>query len=670
MKAWHKAAAWVASLAAVSVAVVAITPRSHKMSASFAGPRLDVSGGVSAAGIITMYPSGGDDWPRVMAQAAVSAPLGQAILLSGGTWHANTDELVPSFSRFIGTPQTNIVMGLPNTGIQDDAFAIVSVQGASVNLCVNNVPGTKTLVACGQPGGGWTVGSWVIFSTGVATLHGGLYQIKGVSGFTDGGGSNYTLTTDRAVLYAGLASSAILRPITTLEQGIRIEGNGMTISGTASQAIEVIAAYNILIQDINIDGTLMPSGQTALDFDGYVLDSVLQRMNVNGAGVLGSGVWVLGENNRLIGNTVFGVTGVGFTCGDSAIGVFIGNTAYGNGAAGLQFLSDGAGSGVPTVEGNVIGGFAAYGNAGAGINISDGASNLTISEAMLEYNGNGILLDNTQPLGAPNNVKIVGGSMVHNTGDGIVVLAGAKGTVITNVDVSNNGSNGIDCEDDCTLLGVISGGGVGAATIQIGAGVTTLGGAQLVQNSATSTIFATGSAKLFANNVEGNLAGVGYQPFFKAASTARIAASGVHLTYTQQGIGFQAAGTSVIAISDVTISGANIAGSEGIEVDNGATGRIGKNVHLDAIGGGSAYTATATSFWSRSAIGHGAVTLTGTTPVVVAWPDLQSGDDVLVEYVTGGTTSSPVIVTPTPGTGFTLKGLLSTDNGTVNYVVQ
>jgi hypothetical protein len=147
-----------------------------------------------------------------------------------------------------------------------------------------------------------------------------------------------------------------------------------------------------------------------------------------------------------------------------------------------------------------------------------------------------------------------------------------------------------------------------------------------------------------------------------------MSAKGVHITYTTVGEGFLALGSSTIALDDVTVDGANVAGSIGVNAASGCTVRVGKNVHMDAAAGPT-FNFNGGSHWNRSAIGPGPVTLTGTADVVIAWPDLQSSDDVLVELVTPTGTVGPVKVTKTPGTGFRLTGTNVADTSAVNYVV-
>jgi hypothetical protein len=144
---------------------------------------------------------------------------------------------------------------------------------------------------------------------------------------------------------------------------------------------------------------------------------------------------------------------------------------------------------------------------------------------------------------------------------------------------------------------------------------------------------------------------------------------GVHVTATTACEGFLALGTSTVSFDNVTVDGASVAGSIGANAGAGCTVRIGKNVHMDAMTGPT-WNVNAGAHWNRSSVsGTLAVTLNGLAAQAVAWPDLQSSDDILVELTTPGGTPSPVTVTKTPATGFSLAGTNVADTSVVNYVV-
>ena len=646
--------------------LITLVPTHRLLGAQCIGANCNGGAGASGAGVVVMYPSGGNDWPRVMAQAAISAPLGQAILLSAGTWHANTALVTPSYSHFIGTPETMITMSLPNSGVNDAAFAMVSSYGTIIAVSTNNTPGTKTVTTATAPGGGWVIGSYVQLMTGGSNLHGSTYQIKGVSG-----SGPYTLTFDRVVLYKALSATANLRVVTSLVQNVIVEGNGMTVNGSATVAFEVQGALNVQITDVYVDGTSMPSNTSALIFDTYSVNNVARRIRANGAGNFAPVFWMIGETNLMTDCEAYAGAGSGFVMVDSAASVLQNPVAYGNASNGISYASDGSSTGAATVEGNTIVNPSMWGN-GVGIDVADGASALTISGGTLQYNGNGIILDNTLPLGSPNNIKIVGVAAINNSYSGVVIESGAKGTVLNSIDVSGNGTYGVQCSDEALISNLVSNGGCPNGVVQAAGAIVTIDNmsAACSANTGSGACLITGNgAFVYATGLRFNMTSTSYVGGIQATGTSRVAVKGMHISFPQQNQGVTLSGTSVVHLDDVSVDGANVGSSVLVNASSGTTVRIGANVHADSAAGPT-YNYNSGSHWNRSAIGPGPVTLTGTGGVAVAWPDLQSSDDVIVEVVTAGTSTSPVRVTKNPGTGFTLTGVLTTDNGTVNYVVQ
>jgi len=599
--------------------------------------------------------------------AQAGAATGTAVVFAGGAWACKTALACPPGSAFVGSSDVTITATLPDGGISDAIFQCVSAtSGAPIALAANNTPGTKTVSVAGAPGGGWILGSYVQLQTGVAHLHGSTYQIVNAVA----AGPNFTLTFDRIVLYTALAANAQVMPVTTLSQNIRIDARGMFMQGSCSTFIEVQGAMNVTVEGpLAMSGATMPADGNGLIFDTFSVGCTADLVTVSGAGNIQHGFWMIGESHAMTRCLAHDCSGQGFVYDDAAVSVIDDCEAYGCGSQGVVYSSDGGANGAATNEGNVLSHFRSWGN-GVGITVTDGASNLTIDACICERNGNGLILDNTQPLGSPSNIKVSGGQYVNNTASGIVIQAGTKGTVIENVDVSGNPTFGISCSDDATIAGVVSSGGGLSGVIQVGGGVVTIDGFNCVVDAATNNPGLTvgGAARVYARGLRFTMNSVNFVPAVQAAGTSNVTCSGVHITFVQQNQGFNANNTAVQTISDVTVDGANVGSSVGVNAASGTTTRIGQRVHMDAAAGPT-YNFNSGAHWNRSDIGPGPVTLAGTAGEVVAWPDLQSGDDVMVWLVTPGGTPGPVKVTKNPGTGFTLSGTNAGESSAVNYVV-
>ena len=615
---------------------------------------------------VALEPIGGgaDDWVRVMGAASgqgiaqAGAATGTSLVLGAGIWQCKTALPTPSNSVFIGTPATTITLALANGGIAFVAFQLLAVQNVAQaqTLAANNVPGSNQVSAAGAPAGGWIVGSYVQLQTGLSFLHGSTYKIVSVVP----AGPDFTLTFDRNVLYTALTASSRLVPCVP-PVNVEIQGNGMTMNGSATQFIEMLGAINCKATDIVMDGSTMPSvpfSAAGAAIDGaFCVNCAFYRLQCTcTGGGIGNAFWGTGEGSVVDDCVAINPATQGIVFGDNAFATLSKFRVYGSLGAGILLTSDGAATGSVTNEGNTVSDCYATGCV-SGIYVTQGYSNANIHGCVSEFNGEGITLTAADPLGGPTNININNCSLRNNTNNGLHVGAGVKGTICSSVDVTGN-LIGVKADDDCTIVGIVSKSqpANGNAVVATAAAVVTVTGydftqtvlSDLVQSHNTSRVFLKNGQMLFnAAN------GTGYHAF----DTSRISVDGAALNIAQAVIAFATpGGNQVISMKDITTTGAGAGGSLGVNAGAGSTVRIGTGVNLTGIATANQFTGAAHYSRSAAAAGGAPVVLAGLAAQAVAWPDLTYADDIMVELVTPGGTPGPVQVTKTPGVGFSLAG--------------
>jgi hypothetical protein len=626
--------------------------------------------GGAVGGSVLVNPLGGavDDWSRIFGSngiAVACAATGTTLELAGKTFNALTDELLPSGLHLIANPETVVIAGLPVISIVDAPFACISTYGPIIALATNNTPGQKTVSAAAAPPGGWVIGSFVEFMVGGARLHGSTYQIINVTPV----GPNFTLTFDRSVLYTGLAVSAGLRPVLSLTSDIHVEGNGMLINGNCRQAIEMQGVLDCHFSDIRIDGSQMVIGGSAGGIlDTYSVNCSMRSISADGHGIMSIGFWCIGEQNIIDACIAKNCVSQGFLFLDAAVSVLSKCQAYGN-VTGFEVGSDGGAIGVATTEGNVLSDCFAWGNSSNGFLFTQGASNISVSGCVAQYNAIGFLLDNSQPLGSPTNIKFSACSAVNNSQYGCHVMAGSKGSVFDGIDVSSNTLGGFFAEDDVSIDGFTCRGVAGGSAILINGGHTELTNYDVLYNQTGLNAIVISGGSLVAKSGKIRFTLANSTGFAISGASTRVWVDGIVATFDAACFLAQPA-AGMIALDNVQVGGAAVGGSLGVNPSAGATVRVGRNVKLTGMAAGNQIVNNAGAFCSRSDMTVGAVTLAGLAAQAISWPDLTTADDVMAWLSDpNGGVPSPIRVVKTPGTGFTLAGSGAADTSKVQYVV-
>jgi hypothetical protein len=630
---------------------------------------LGIVGDINSSNL-ALRPLGGgaDDWPRLfdgIFPAAIATGL--SVTLQPGlnleTWLARSLRQVPSKLHLLGTTTTRVVAALPLVGISGGLFDMLATQAAGITLAIDNTPGTRVVRVTAAPGGGWVLGSFVQLQIGAAHLAGSTYTIKLITPV----GPDFDLTFERDVIYQARAASAQVVPVTNVPQDIRIEGNGMTLSGSCSIFVEVEGGVHVEVSGLEMDGTLMPAGTDGLVFDTNCLECSAGDIRVDGAGNMQNGVWIIGEGHRVGGLLVKNCTTNNVVFGDVSASTIGPIESYGCPGNGLSITADGGALGAVPSSNNahdiVISG------CGGGCVVDQAATDFQISNLTSRFNAIGLHLANTGPLGNPEGIRVTNADLTNNTQNGALIDPGVKKTVLNNVDVSFNGSTGITSQDDVTGMGIVSRGGNPTSALFIQGGYARLSGLDLTCDVPAGTLVTVIGAAT-RGFLDGHLtaAPAAVNSTLVQHTSGQTSLSRMRWTFNANAEGVIGL-AGVVLVDEVSADGTNLAASVGMNIGNTCTARVGD--HVDLANLGTPFNFNAGSHWNRSAIGPGVVTLAGLAPQAVVWPDLKASDDVWVEITDpNGGVPSPVRVVNTPGTGFTLAGTTAADTSQVNYAVR
>lgn len=565
-----------------------------------------------------------DDWVRLNA-AMASCAYKAEIHFRSGNWRCNTTGEVPSGSVLRGQPgvfiNATMVAG-PFTNFVFKRFPTLSGAGTiSVQSTVGS-PNVTTLDAT------IVIGDWVWLGQGAATPF--LVQQFQV---IDRVGN--VLTLDRDVEFVFPAGTP-LRHIDEQVRDITIDGGWMTVTGTGDRIVEFIGPYNVEISKIlapEADFVVLGS----LDIGG--LQAKMSDMR-GSFGAVASTAWLLESGDRCglyrmsadrATNAVTVFDSVNFSVED------VDGSECSN--AGLVITSNGMAFGCNKFEIR-RGGFNGSPNVGVALGF---ATNGTLVGVRSDSN---LVNFDVGSGGAPSNIKLLGCSSARAGLYGVQVRAVAVGTRLSGHQ-STSDLRGIAVfgpvdiyESDIieyTGTGILVDGAIAVRTpVHVSGGRI----ASAVSGSVGSDI--NGPAVMTFENVK-------FECNTLAANSSAIfhRATAVGVVILRNNIGTQASACNGY-----------------VDFGGGNTLRIEGRNDFDTFTG--PYIINAAGF-----VNDFNVTLNGTTPVVVPWPDLKQRETPKLTRVSvsGGTGQAPVLVT-NPGVGFTLTGQSIGDNDVYNVGIS
>ncbi|HVI41782.1 MAG TPA: hypothetical protein VM577_14110 [Anaerovoracaceae bacterium] len=394
---------------------------------------------------INISPIGGtsDDWNRLFGiggAAVAAAAAGVKVILKQGAWLCKTVQQVPRNLVLECAPGVVINASLVSTGGAGHLNSVFSFDQFTTPL------GTTTLASAATVGSNTlSVNSLMGLST-VGSLVGAeiLIQdedpnhINQTAAFViraASGSGPYSLTLDRPLLRtwpsSGNGTNVYRGP---RAKGIKLIGNGATITGTGDRAISLISAWDCYACDWILDGPGFDSEYTC-SFDTGSFQSGYERIRVLSSHATGlalegcEGCWMAdchvefkssdrtnaGILTQAAYNTEIRGCHVSGRTGASGAGLLIG-----------WILDDVASRGVRVIGGSYNGNL-------IGIDVRGGSNDIEIIGVDCSHNtSNGLrVLAESGPTRNPGRVHIKGGLFRRNGGVGILV-DGSKGVRLDN----------------------------------------------------------------------------------------------------------------------------------------------------------------------------------------------------------------------------------------------
>jgi hypothetical protein len=592
-------------------------------------------------GVVYVRPIDGvsDDWPALEAVLIANAYQNKVVMLpglAGEDWICDTTIDIPNGSHIVGTPNTRIVCTLA-TGVSSAPFRKVLFTTTTVyTLSANVAVGATSLsVSASIP-----AGSRVCLAD-AATGHVGAIYTTG----TPSGVGPYTIPIDRPTHYAYPSASSTLELVTAQTQDIHIEGNGMTVTGTADCYVDLSAALHCSLSGITADssgGAISAAGIVFL-FDSYSFQCEMVGLRSTSAALVG-GFFATCEQCTMRDCHFDNCTTQGINFQGSADCLADNCRAHKGTANGFLFGT--ANGTVGCVACRVVGG--SYNGNAVGIAVTVGATGCSVTGVTCWGNSQkGIFIDATTTV--PVNTRITNVSCQYGGDMGIDIAAGCKGTVVDTADVSNNVATGLRNGESATLRNITWRGNLNGS-----------GGVIGYLQTAGADVHIDGF------DFQSSLSGVIAAPFVIQGGVLSMRAG--HSTL-DDAITFPkhiavSGSNTVLKIEDVRLDGAagptNLTGMFCSTASN--TIRIGS-------GFDPGNCAIATDL-TNCAVSHGQITANGAgTAQDVTWPNLKSHDRVTLELVTPGGTPGVNRVQYTLATKFTVT-FASGDTSVYNYVVS
>ena len=258
---------------------------------------------------------GQDDWPRLKEMMDLCA-YKETIVLESGTWICRSKQRIPSGTHLVASPGVRIHQELQYSGIDflNAAFSSGPIFGEPITSALSsNVPLGSRVVTTDAP---FPAGKIVRLSRGPSGLCQLYYRTKN---------EGTSLTLSRPVKQSFITGDMI-QSVESIPTDIRIEGNGMTLSGTGDRYLEIAAGLRCHVSGIRIDPSRgwLGSGGPAMSFDigGYqcsfsdcVVNSDGHPINAGCIVESGERCWIQNCTAEYAGVTGFGL----YDCIDSYI---------------------------------------------------------------------------------------------------------------------------------------------------------------------------------------------------------------------------------------------------------------------------------------------------------------------------------------------------------------
>lgn len=397
----------------------------------------------SPAGIFVRPLGGGlDDGPQLHAALVTSAATGIPVRTAGTYTILSTVVLPAHATWYMGGASFNSAVPFFD-GVTDAAlFCSVTNQGTPLELAANAVAGATSFTTTATTD--LQVGGWLLIAHNTQNF----LQILRVVSIT-GASNPFTITVDRPLNYlfpSGGAPDVVVYSITPAK-GIQIHGEGATLTATqnSGRGIELGAAIDSVVEDINIRGPY----NWGFSFDDGSYRSIVRHCSFEGD-IAYSGVGFASEANEQCRFEHLYVSGVGIATGAQA-GLFAYSGRYNRfvdvrvtgctGAAGAV-LDAGTSLATQGSDGCVLES-CAFDRCGLGVQIGDVAMRWTLRDSSISHNtGLGVLLTTTLS-GAPTSTTLDGCHVLGNGNNGILIATGYD-TSIINCRVSSNAGNGLE----------------------------------------------------------------------------------------------------------------------------------------------------------------------------------------------------------------------------------
>lgn len=512
--------------------------------------------------------------------------------------------------------------------------SIVTLGGGSATLSANvaAVAGRPTDQVSSATS--YTVGDWIWI--GQVTT-GSIYAASAYQVIAKSGSGPYDYTLDRPVLWSFLSGTRVQLITSTMVRDVVIEGYGSVLEGGADRMIETIGVHNIHVRGLRFQPTALVA-DFPLSFDLGTYESSVTDCTSEGLG--GGFLCESGERNTFrdlhtnsstkghefrdcinchaVNCSASEFTDFGFRMGASESGVHgckdcsvTGGRYSGNGTTATGFNLSGR-----ALDSRITGTYVEGCNISYDIGLSAARTVLTdthSSRALGGANGYGYYIN------AP------GCRLVNPTSqnDSVAFMTGAS--AIDVVDIINPDFRG------CLVQGIAVN-----SSAPAGSQVNVRGGTVHMTVSGI-TVDILGPSNVVIDGTW--LHGRDFVIYHRAGASPGVCVLRGGTKITQQ-----AGGTT-----GYTQAGAGVTLRVEGRVDNQCTTK---------------YTIHASGYTSRAT-----VTLNGTTPVDVTWPDLKVGDRVVLTRKTdGGTPGITPLIAYTAGTKFTVTGV-ALDTSVYEYSV-
>lgn len=547
------------------------------------------------------------DWATFIALVNAQAALGRAVQMGPGTWNCNAKVDLANYAHIIGGPGVVVDCSLAYGGVDpfNAAFEAGPVaSGVNTTLAAAPTVGTLTVSANAS----YPAGSLISIQT--TSLRRQYYEVKSVAG-----GGPYALTLDRPIRdpYPG---GATVMGWASIVRGIRIDGRGMRITGTADRYVEIAGAWDCEVSGIHTDtsGGNLGAGSIALSYDIGCLRCVFRDIHVDSTGAAINGGVIIESGERCLIER----------CSAENLGT--------GGAATGVALYDSWDSAL--VDCHAWGCYYGAGFVGA-----NGCHGCTIRGGSYWKNTYGIITGN----GTRNQIDDV--DCVANTSAGIYLAADL------NPQVSNARcqGNGVDIDIGANTTGArlcniyLSGGTTRNLHVRPGAGkVVDITGLRIYVPAANGTTFVlvdSGDLRIRGLDIDDTPANRGVTTI-QLGGTAGLAIVGGALALGAAVHGIYNGGSGVVRLHDVVATG----------VTNGYTGAAGSGGTLRMSG----RCALTTNIGAGAFANVGQLVSGGAgAPQAVAWPDLKATDHVTwTRIVNGGAPGVAPLCVNTPGVGF------------------